>query len=147
MVVFRKFLVWPKFYLRIYCAVCRIVLYCTVIYWKSIVSRSIALQHTITLFKNTFCGNVFQKWIAWKTSLQEMKCQTNGQRAMFMFQCIYWMADLYLHNWLVAYLIHVCAQVSGVLRPAWHTNKRICIHTTVELCFFKVFRDENLQVS
>ena len=32
MVVFRELLVLPKFYLRVYCAVCSIVLYCTAIY-------------------------------------------------------------------------------------------------------------------
>ena len=37
MVVSREFLVWPQFYLRIYYAMCSIVLYCTAIYRESIV--------------------------------------------------------------------------------------------------------------
>ena len=35
MVVFREFLVWPTFYLGIYCVMCSIVLYCTKIYQES----------------------------------------------------------------------------------------------------------------
>ena len=37
MFVFREFLLWPKFYLRIHCAVSSIVLYCITIYRESIV--------------------------------------------------------------------------------------------------------------
>ena len=37
MVVSRDFLVWPRFYLLIYCAVCNIVLYHTAIYLESVV--------------------------------------------------------------------------------------------------------------
>ena len=37
MVVFREFIVWPKFYLRIPCAVCSMVSHCTAIYRESIV--------------------------------------------------------------------------------------------------------------
>ena len=35
--VFREFEMWPKFYIQSCCAVCNIVLYCTVIYRESIV--------------------------------------------------------------------------------------------------------------
>ena len=36
MVVFREFLVWPKFHLQICCALFNVVLYCTAIYRESV---------------------------------------------------------------------------------------------------------------
>ena len=39
MVVFREFLIWLKFYFRIYCTMCSIVLYCTPMYRVYIISK------------------------------------------------------------------------------------------------------------
>ena len=47
MVVFREFIVWPKFYIRIYCAVCSTVLYCTAIYRKSIICVNAKYRESI----------------------------------------------------------------------------------------------------
>ena len=47
--VVREFQVWPKFYLRSCCAGCNIVLYCTAIYWDSIIMRSHRRVYSTTL--------------------------------------------------------------------------------------------------
>ena len=50
MVVFQEFLIWPKFYLQIYCAFCNIVLYYTTIYQESKFYYPIEWNQTVSRF-------------------------------------------------------------------------------------------------
>ena len=76
--VFPEFEVWPKFCPRSCCTVCNIVLYCTVIYCESIVSRFTLLCYhfvhclviSLMVFPNvvvSICGPVRKSAFKWET--------------------------------------------------------------------------------
>ena len=81
MVVFRAFLFWLHFYIRIYCVVCSIVLYRTAIYRESLVFHHSKIKHNkrwayltaFTVYATDKCIALFPSYNNWLNSYHNYK--------------------------------------------------------------------------